>query len=138
MRTWGLYERSIAVSGGLSASGADAAVCRSLAGPLERTRERERKSSHLGTEVYCPRCRKYTGTNLLEGHAWIYCLECKVEIEAVIRISDRNSAEQKHRGVDPPTHAPLCGGKPSDNAKHAARALEASAGFSVVAPMNTT
>ena len=83
------------MSGASGAVGANAAVRRSNpADPHDGSYARERKSSHLGTEVYCPQCRKYTGTNLLEGHAWIYCFECEKEIEAVIRISNRNSAEQ--------------------------------------------
>jgi hypothetical protein len=83
------------VSGSLSASSTDKAVCQgSPASPPAVRRERGRKSNHLGTEVYCPTCRKYTGTNLLEGHAWIYCSECEKEIEAIVRISNRNSAEQ--------------------------------------------
>lgn len=94
----GLCEEIGSASGGhrsLSASSDDKPVRQgSHAVPSAVRQERGRKSGHLGTEVYCPKCRKYTGTNLLEGHAWIYCSECEKEIEAIVRISNRNSAEQ--------------------------------------------
>jgi len=77
MGTWGSYERSIAVTGGMGLK-AESAV--------------------LGTEVRCPLCLKRIDC-VRAGHVYPYCRYCKKTIEILIRVVLANSQEDSVDGV---------------------------------------